>query len=128
MLEFAWSVFYSIPGCRQSASSCLSEISSRLFDDALTNRISVLLCRNVRRGSSAKARDDANVEPTMSFSVTERNAEGKNTRCVSYPRKETKISVQDSERKAETGYGARCVPYTLHPPSLLYSFPSQETP
>lgn len=66
--------------------------------------------------------------PTMSFAVTERNAEGKNTRRVSHPRKETKISVQDRVREAGTGYGARRVPYTLHPPSFLYSLSFQEAP
>lgn len=59
------------------------------------------------------------MEPTTSFAVTERNAEGKNTRRVSHPRKETKISVQDGVRETGTGYGDRRVPYTLHPPSFL---------
>lgn len=52
--------------------------------------------------------------PTMSFAVTGQNAEGKNTRRVSHPRKETKISAQDSERKARAGYGARRAYHTLY--------------
>jgi len=46
ILKFTRCIFYSIPGCRYQQgivkeSSCLIEILSRLFDDALTSRISV---------------------------------------------------------------------------------------
>lgn len=107
-------------GC-QSEVELLSflEIPSRSFSDALTNRIKRLPCRNVRCGSSAEACDDADVEPTMSFAVTGRNAEGKNTRHVSHPRKETKISAQDSERKAGS---IRRPARTIHFTSTIASF------
>lgn len=57
------------------------------------------------------------VKPTMSFTVMERNAESKNTRRVSHPRKETKISVRDSESKA----GIRCSARTIHFTSAIVS-------
>lgn len=41
------------------------------------------------------------MEPTISFTVTGRNAEGKNTRRVSHPRKETKISVRGGAERAK---------------------------
>lgn len=41
------------------------------------------------------------MEPTISFTVTRRNAEGKNTRRVSHPRKETKISVRGGAERAK---------------------------
>lgn len=56
----------------------------------------------------------------MSFAVTERNAEGKNTRRVSHPRKETKISVQDRVREAGT---ARTIYFTSAIVSLFSLIP-----
>lgn len=90
------------------------------------SKVTSVYCRNVSDVACQRKRRGKNVA-VISFTAMRRNAEGKNTRCVSRILvKETKISVRD--KRGEGGERdtneARRAPYILHPPSFS-SIPSR---